>query len=96
MEPLLDAADLVSLGLDKVGGACSVNWTDADIAKFEQGLNECKRDFVRIATNFLSHKGPRQVGDFYYNLWKPKAISQAKEWYHRRDEVMKCPVLMVF
>ena len=84
---LIRAADILDLGLDKVGSACAVEWTGKDVDAFERGLDECKRDFAQIASDYLPHKGCHLVGDFYYNVWKTKGIPQAKAWYRRRDEV---------
>lgn len=78
---------MVDLGLDKIGRACAPSWSTQDVESFEKGLNECKRDFAQIAEDYLPHKGCHQVGDFYYNVWKTKAIPEAKAWYQRRDEV---------
>ena len=85
---LIKAADIVNLGLDKVGSAFAPNWSPPDVQSFERGLNECKRDFAQIAEDYLPHKGCHRVGDFYYNVWKTKAIPEAKAWYQRRDEVL--------
>lgn len=88
MDSLLQAADIIALGLDRVGSACAMDWTDKDVGAFERGLNECKRDFAQIASDHLPHKGPHLVGDFYYNVWKTKGIPEASAWYRRRDQVI--------
>ena len=86
MDCLIKAADMVNLGLNKVGSACAPSWSSHDVQSFERGLNECKRDFAQIAEDYLPQKGCHRVGDFYYNVWKTKAIPEAKAWYQRRDE----------
>ena len=90
MQRLLTAAEVVDLGLDRMGAADAVGWAPQEIALFEQGLDGNKRDFEHIARTLLPAKGPLRVASFYYNVWKTRAIPQAREWYRRRDEVRSC------
>ena len=95
MQRLLTAAEIVDLGLDRMGAADAVGWEPREISLFEQGLDENKRDFEHIARTLLPAKGPLRVASFYYNVWKTRAILQAKEWYRRRDEVRGCCICAV-
>ena len=78
---------MAALGLDRMGQGSMKGWTPEDIALFERGLNENRRDFREIATTLLPHKGTLRVCSFYYNLWKSRAIPEARRWYRERDEV---------
>ncbi|KAK9818147.1 hypothetical protein WJX72_007802 [[Myrmecia] bisecta] len=82
----LSEALVTALGLRHMGAADAGDWSEAEVAAFDAGMRAHERDFDAIHKEMLPSKPIARLVDFYYNVWKTKAVVQAQQWYQRRAE----------
>ena len=84
---LLQASLARSLGLHAMGIADAGDWTAAEIAAYGRAMEEFHRPWGPDFKALLPGKTHERAAAFYYNVWKKKAIPQAKAWYVRQQRV---------
>lgn len=75
------------LGLHAMGVADAADWTAAELAVYSQAMDEFERPWGDGFKALLPGKTQERVAALYYNVWKRKAIPEARAWHERQQQV---------
>ena len=73
------------LGLGTMGSITANKLTPHQQKMFGQGMTKHGRNFQKIREEFLPDVSCCTMAEYYYDVWKLKAVPAAKKWYQQKE-----------
>jgi hypothetical protein len=73
------------LGLGTMGSITANKLTPQQQKMFGQGMTKHGRNFQKIRDEFLPDVSCCTMAEYYYDVWKLKAVPAAKKWYQQKE-----------
>jgi len=79
------------LGVGTMGSTTATKLTPQQQKMFGQGMTKHGRNFQKIREEFLPDISCCTMAEYYYDVWKLKAVPAAKRWYQQTDKEKRNP-----